>query len=50
MNDRVPFGGHKNPLLLPYFWLRDPEIEEFDGTQIPNSQPIQIIDKSLMQI
>ena len=41
VNDRVLFDEHGNPLLSPFFWLRDHEIEEVDGTQMPNSQPTQ---------
>ncbi|XP_057864399.2 protein BREAST CANCER SUSCEPTIBILITY 1 homolog isoform X2 [Cryptomeria japonica] len=42
VNDRVLLDEHGNPLLAPFFWLREREIEEADGTQMPNSQPTQL--------
>ncbi|KAH9315260.1 hypothetical protein KI387_023887, partial [Taxus chinensis] len=39
--DRVLLDDLGNPVLTPFFWLRDLGVEEANGTQVPTSQPTQ---------
>lgn len=40
-NDKVLFHDFGNPVLAPFFWLRDRDSQDADGTQLPTSQPTQ---------
>lgn len=40
-NDKVLFDDFGNPVLAPFFWLRDRDSQDADGAQLPTSQPTQ---------